>query len=307
MKKFKSEKAERSNLNQRFPFSLFHFFTFSFFFLFHFFTFPVFGQDVEQLSNQIRFGTTEVKRDTLFQIRNYRRAETSRAALPALRDENEIIRATAAFSVIFLPKDESLAALLPNLSDKSEIVRRETAYALGAIENPNAAAPLVALYERDKIPEVRNAAIVGLGTTGNASAIPVLTKILTAKPKEENEFTRRAAARSIGQIAQIIQTNESYTVTPENFLPEKYKPLALEKYKNLAADFAQFRDAVPVLIRVLQNNKETDDARREAAFALGAIGDSRALDALNRNLASKDNYLAEICKEAITKIQSVTR
>lgn len=264
-----------------------------------------FAQDLEQLTNQIEFGTVEVKRETLFQIRNYRKAETSRIAVAALKDSNEIIRATAAFSVIYLPKDEAFSVLLPNLNDKGDIVRRETTYALGKVQNPNAVQPLIQLFQKDKILEVRNAAVVALGEIGDASAIETLTKILTNKPNEDNDFLRRSAARSIGQIAQIIQSQRTYTVTPENFLPEKYKSFALEKYENLSETLPQFRSSVQVLIKLLQNKKESDDAKREAAFALGAIGDASATQILQQNLNAKDNYLAEICKESLTKISHV--
>jgi HEAT repeat protein len=52
----------------------------------------------------------------------------------------------------------------------------------------------------------------------------------------------------------------------------------------------------------VQNAREADDARREAAFALGAIGDASATAALQSNLDAKDYYLAQISKEALRKI-----
>ena len=42
--------------------------------------------------------------------------------------------------------------------------------------------------------------------------------------------------------------------------------------------------------------------RREAAFALGAIGDKSAVPVLQSNLGSEDYYLAEICLESLRKI-----
>ncbi len=252
-------------------------------------------------------GTVEEKRSALFEIRNLRSEIASRIALPALQDPDDIVRATAAFSVIYLPKDEAFNALVPNLQDKSEIVRRETAYALGKVQNANAVDPLLQTFQTDKSKEVKNACVVALGEIGDVAAIDFLTKILAQKPKASEDFLRRSAARSIGQIAQIIQIRESYTVTPESFLPEKYKLSALEKYQNLAAKFPPFQSAVPVLTRVLQNPKESADARREAAFALGTLGDVSATDALQSNLASKDYYLAEICKESLEKLSSVEK
>lgn len=266
------------------------------------------AQNLEQLSEQIRFGTTEIKRDTLAQIRNLQTETASRIAIPALKDSNEIVRATAVFAVIYLPKAEAFSLLLPLLQDKAEIVRRETAYALGKIQNPAAVNSLIQTFQnrKEKSVELKNAAIVALGEIGDATAIEFLGKIFSSKPNEDNEFLRRSAARSIGQIAQIIQINNSYVVTPENFLPEKYKTFALEKYENLSESFPQFRNAVPILIKIVQNKNESDDTKREAAFALGAIGDVSALSILEINLNAKDYYLVEICKEAIIKVKSTT-
>lgn len=263
-----------------------------------------FAQNLENLAAQIRSGSTEQKRDALFEIRNLQNAEASRRALPALRDADEIVRATAAFSVIYLPKAEAFAALLPLLSDKSEIVRRETAYALGAVQTAAAVSPLIQLFQKDKILEVRTASAIALGATGDASAVPALTRLLEQKPVEETEFLRRSAARAVGQIAQYIQTNEIKVLTPESFLPEKYKFQPNQTYLNLSEKNPVFRASVEVLIKVLQNARETDDTRREAAFALGALGDASALAVLRSHLNSTDYYLAEICRESLKKILS---
>ncbi len=257
------------------------------------------------LEQRIQTGSTEQKRDALFQIRNLKSAEASLLAIPALQDKSEIVRATAAFSVVFLPKDEALNVLLPLLNDKKELVRRETAYALGKVGNPNAINPLLQVFQKDKIADVKNACIVALGEIGDAAAVDALTRILQNKPKKENpadEFSRRSAARSIGQIAQIIQTNKIEVLTPENYLPSKFNPIEKPKYPKLVETFPVFRPAINVLIQTLQNPREFDDVKRETAFALGAIGDESAKNVLQANLNSEDYYLAEISKEALRKI-----
>jgi HEAT repeat protein len=92
----------------------------------------------------VKFGSnSEIKRDGLFRLRNFQSAEASRQAVPGLQDSDEIVRATAAFAVIYLPAGEAFNALAPNLRDKSELVRRETAYALGKVQNPAAIQPVV--------------------------------------------------------------------------------------------------------------------------------------------------------------------
>ncbi len=257
------------------------------------------------LEQTIKAGRDEQKRDALFQIRKLESKEASLLAVPALTDKAEIVRATAAFSVVFLPKDEALNVLLPLLNDKKELVRRETAYALGKVGNPAAINPLLQVFQKDKIADVKNACIIALGEIGDAAAVDALTRILQNKPKKENpadEFLRRSAARSIGQIAQIIQTNKVEVLTPENYLPDKFNLIEKPKYPKLVETFPVFRPAIGILVQTLQNPREFDDVKREAAFALGAIGDESAKNILQANLNGEDYYLAKISKEALRKI-----
>lgn len=258
--------------------------------------------NLEILAEKINRGDTEQKRDALFQIRNLESAESSRVAVPALTDKAEIVRATAAFSVVFLPKDEASSVLLPLLTDKKELVRREAAYALGKVGNPNAINALVQVLQKDKVADVKNACIVALGEIGDVAAIDALTRILQRKSKAEEEFAHRAAARSVGQIAQIMQTNNPEIRTPESFLREKSSPIEKPKHPKLTEIFPIFRAAVNVLIETLQNPRESSDVKREAAFALGAVGDETAVAVLRANLQAEDYYLAAIAKEALRKI-----
>ncbi|HEX8249140.1 MAG TPA: HEAT repeat domain-containing protein [Pyrinomonadaceae bacterium] len=278
-----------------------------FLFVFGVLAINVFAQsDLDILAQRLDRGNTEQKRDALLQIRNLKSAEAARLAVSALSDKSEIVRASAAQSIVFLPPDEAALALLPLLRDKSVLVRKEAAYALGKTQNPQVVRPLVEIIQRDKIQEVKDAATVALGSIGDVSALDALTRILQRRPREEEEFFRRAAARSIGQIAQIIQIGEDETITPENFLPDPFKETTKPVYKNLAQAFPQFRAALPVLLQTLQNPRESDDARREAAFALGAIGDESAIPVLRANLNGKDYYLAEISREALLKLSKQT-
>lgn len=263
----------------------------------------VFGQNLENFAEMINRGSVEQKRAALLHIRNLQTAEASRIAVSALKDSSEIVRATAVFSVIFLPKDEVLQLLTPLLADKKPLVRRETAYVLGKIGDSNAVNPLLQTFQKDKVLEVRNAAIVALGEIGDVAAVAELTKTLQRKPFAKEDFTRRSAAHSIGQIAQIRRTGKVTVLTPENFLPEKFKRIETPKYKNLSAQFPAFQTAAAILIRVLQNLKEADDVKREAAFALGAIGDESAIAVLQLNLNAEDYYLAEICRESLLKFK----
>jgi HEAT repeat protein len=65
-----------------------------------------------------------------------------------------------------------------------------------------------------------------------------------------------------------------------------------------------FNAAVPVLSTVLQDRRESDDARREAAYALGEIGSETSRTVLESHRNSSDPYLAEISREALFTIDA---
>ena len=133
------------------------------------------------------------------------------------------------------------------------------------------------------------------------SAVASLLDVLRSRPRSEDEFLRRSAARSVGQIAQINVTGNPSVLTPQNFLPDKFKDLGSSDSTGPVP--SPLVAAVDVQTGVLQNKNESDDARREAAFALGAIGDSRSVPVLQAYVSSPDPYLAEISREAILKIE----
>ena len=285
------------------------FFSIAILFLFAFTFFPnnYLAQTPDQVkfySERIEFGTDEVKRDALHDLRNFKTESASRIALPALKDMSEIVRATATHSVIYLPKQESAEHLLPLLNDPSEFVRRETTYALGKTRNSNIVNQLITLLQKDKKQSVKDAVAVSLGLIGNTTAIQPLSKLLNKKPKNKQKFFRRAIARSIGQIAESIQQINLTFETPEDFLPTKYKNAKNVKYKDLTKTNSVFDLTIPILIKSLRNKKEFSDTKREIAFALGAIGNKSAIPILQKNLNNEDYYFSEICKEALLKIDN---
>ena len=221
-----------------------------------------------------RLGSLEVeeRRDALMRLANLKRPEASQAAAAALSDPSPTVRVAAAHAIIFLPNQEAATLLLPLLKDKSEFVRREVVFALGETRHPSAVSALVDLLNRDKQRSVRAAAAIALGEIGDAGAVPALSQVIAGDSSKkqksksaEDEFVVRSAVRSLGQIGS--------------------------------------RQAVPVLIGALQNESNSIDTRREAATALGLLGDASALPALNTAFqANTDPYLSEAARAAIREI-----
>ena len=210
----------------------------------------------------------EDRRDALMKLGSMRRPEASRVAMAGLSDASPIVKAVAAKAILAIGPEESVAALLPLLSDKDEFVRREVAYALGLTRSRSATSALTGLLVNDKEDGVRAAAAVALGEIGDESGVVTLSSVLAAdqnnKKREKNVFVMRAAAKSLGQIKS--------------------------------------RAGVPALVAALGNESLDGDIRREAAQALGGIGDPSTVPALRTAANSGDPYLAQAAVNAIKKI-----
>jgi HEAT repeat protein len=229
-------------------------------------------REIERQQQRLSSGDVEERRDALTRLGNLRRPDASRVAAAGLSDAEPVVRVTATHAILSLPPAETAALLIPLLQDKLEFVRREAAYALGETRSRTAVASLTNLLTGDKDAGVRGAAAVALGAIGDESAVPTLSQVLAGPPEKkkkataaENEFVMRAAARSLGQIRS--------------------------------------RSAVDVLIATLTNDVNDSDLRREAATALGLIGDPAAGPALQAAFASSDPYLSEAAREALRRIR----
>ena len=230
-------------------------------------------REIERQRQRLSSAEIEERRDALMRLASLERPEASRVATAGLRDPVPIVRATAVHAVLSLPQAEGAAVLIPLLQDKLEFVRRETAYALGETRSRSAAEALSNLLLFDKEAGVRAAAAIALGQIGDDAAVKALSQVLngTVPPKgkkkklRENEFVMRAAAHSLGQIRS--------------------------------------RSSVTVLIATLENETNANDVRREAATALGLIGDASAIPSLRAALGAADPYLSEAAREALRRLR----
>lgn len=233
-------------------------------------------REIERQKLRLSSAQAEERRDAVTRLGSMHHPEASRVAIIALRDPLPIVRATAAASVLSLPVEESAGSLIPLLSDKDEFVRQAVAYALGKTRSRSAVFPLIERLVADKRDAVRGAAAVALGEIADPAGVSSLASVLDSQfasssaktnkksKKEENPFVLRAAAQSLGQIGS--------------------------------------RAGLSALIKVLEDGKAVDDVRREAAIALGLIGDSSAIPALRIALTAADPYLSEAAHNAIRKI-----
>ena len=224
-------------------------------------------REIERQRQRLNSPDVEERRDALMRLGNLRRPDASRVAAGSLNDAAVPVRVAAAHALVFLPPAEAAGLLLPLLQDRAEFIRREAAYALGETRSRSAVARLTEVLSGDKEPAVRGAAAVALGQIGDETAVNALSQALSGtkrKAASADEFLMRAAARALGQIHS--------------------------------------RAGLPVLLAALGDDRMSIDVRREAATALGLIGDPSAVPALRGLLDSTDAYLVEAAREALRKL-----
>lgn len=240
----------------------------------------------------------EKRRTAIYLLRLDCRPEIVRRAIPLARDEAAIIRASAAPLFACLRPVEAEPILSRLLADDNAFVRKEAAYAFSYFAEPTGSALLTSAFAREKDPEVKSAIAFSLGIVGDLDSIPLLQSILQSGPVSD-EFLRRSAARSIGQIAQRLAAGSFDRVTPRSFLPEKCnKPDVVRAAERLPSLLA----VVPTLENIANNTTESEDVRREAVFALGIIGSERAVASLRRALSSPDPILSQVAREALLRL-----
>jgi len=153
------------------------------------------------------------------------------------------------------------------LQDPNATTRREAATALRDIGDPNALKPLMVALQ-DDYSGVRSLAAEALGEIGKKEAVEPLINLL----QDEEQNVCANAAEALGKIGS----------------PKAGEPLvkALKEvkagYRRYIVDALatiRYTPAVGSLIDLLKNDP-TEDNRRRAAFALGEIGDARAVEPL---------------------------
>lgn len=225
-------------------------------------------REIELQKVRLNSSSTEERLNAILHLGWLKDAEASRVATSALRDSETLVRIAAINAIQSLPSDEAVNYLLPLLNDKTEIVRQEAAYALGKTQNQNVVSKLLSVFSNKKEKSgVKGAVAFALGQIGDKSSAPALIQALQEK-KKPNALVQIAAAHSLG----LLKANE----------------------------------AVPLLITILMDEKAEADLRREAAFALGEIGDVSAINALQHAANSNDPYLSKTANESLKTLNTKT-
>ncbi|MFL6214956.1 MAG: HEAT repeat domain-containing protein [Blastocatellia bacterium] len=221
-----------------------------------------------------------------------RRAEIARYAA-ALQSGDEEERRQAVLMLGAMRDAATIPTLRAALGDKAERVRAAAIAALGMLDD-SSLTPVIAIYlTKDNRPFVRKTAAYALGhfATGDATAA------LIVGLRDKDMEVRGAAAVALSSrpdaaaIAPLIKS-----------LSDKSPFVRAHAAAALGVNGRAAAQAVPDLVRVLAKD-EDHESRRQAATALGRIGEPSSLTALQEAERSSDPYLSQAAREAISSIR----
>ncbi|MBI4826543.1 MAG: HEAT repeat domain-containing protein [Nitrospirae bacterium] len=207
--------------------------------------------------------------------------------IPLLNDDDWVVRKNAARFLYHSENDRALDALIKASNDKNPNVLISIAIALGEFRDSRAVETLIIMLKNDDR-EVRRRAAFGLGMIQDTRAIKPLTGLL-----EDPEWSvREGAVEALGMMKdrRVVEV----LIEAWNNEDSDVRIIAAE----VLVDFGSL--AVEPLIDLLKH----DDSyfRWRAAWALGQIGDPKAIENLTHLLQDDVSEVRFITTEALKYI-----
>lgn len=206
------------------------------------------------------------------------------------RDEEE--RIDAALKLAALRTPLALPALASALEDRDERVRAIAIDGLAAIADPQVVPLIVARLNEDRKVFVRKTAAYALGRLGSSAGTGALLGAL--KDKEVEVRGAAAVALTMYRDSSAVDGLIAALGDSSDFVRE-HAALALGVNGKAA------RRATPRLIQGLDSDPSIP-VKRQAAIALGLIGDPSARASLERARLSPDHILGRAAAAALERI-----
>jgi HEAT repeat protein len=220
--------------------------------------------------------------------------------------------------------EAEVAHLAAQLKSGNTEERREAVMRLSRLEGQTAASALISALA-DSSPSVRAHVLAALGERSETSAVPFVVSRLTS---DKDPFVRKAAAYALARFLGSERTSALIGALKDKDLevrgaaavslgahPDASAVPALAVALFDKSDFVRAQTAralgvngraaaptVPALINLLLSDPDRE-VKRQAATALGLIGDRSALPALERARDDSDSYLAGAARDSIRMIE----
>lgn len=244
------------------------------------------------------------------------------ALAKALKEDTDArVREAAAWALGEIDDNRAVPHLLEALkTERVTKVREKIVEALAQIKDANAL-PGVSAVLKDAAPEVRRAAVHALSEFGDQTAAPALMGLMA----DEDVEVRRMVAEALGQLENPAAIDALSRMTRDadsevranaieslhRFRDQKLLPVFVAALKDSSAhvrqhaadaigSFENLKTAPRALIDALADPNR--DVRKEAAQALGNIGDEAAVPALKKLVGDADAQTRRTAVEALKDI-----
>ncbi len=211
----------------------------------------------------------------------------------ALKGKDVLLKMGAIRVLQEKPKDEYIASLIDALNDSDRLVRINTAITLGKAKNPLAVPALVYHAVADPDKDVKLYSSWAYRQMDYAKASPYLVKVLLESDSHDiirfaaNEIRQKNDVKAVDALIQRFQSKGLYTGYD----------LDMAAINGL---FEIGYATVEPLVKCLDS--EDTRVQANAAYALGKIGDDRAIQPLINHLAKADLEMRSRISDALIKI-----
>jgi HEAT repeat protein len=212
--------------------------------------------------------------------------------LESLQDKEKGVRLSAAIGLAKRQDSRAVPTLIAFLDDDNENHRGWAAGYLGNLKDDRSLEPLIHCL-KDSKRRVRGIAGLSLAKLKDPRAFEPLMKALLSETETDSDSDIKGMlcealgnlgdSRAVQPIAEIIEKEEHY---PSDSSVDALVMLG--------------KDAVDSLLKMLTSKKKRP--KHCAAYALGEIGDERAVQPLISALTSSDMYLRENAADALGRI-----
>jgi HEAT repeat protein len=227
----------------------------------------------------------------------------TQALIRALKDEDKVVRRTAAFALAWRQhvEKEAIPILLESLADSKSSLRRVTISRLGQIgtENDQVARELLHVLDSDEDAGNRIEAASALEKIAPRSE-EFANDLIKAAKHDGNFEVRVRAMNALGRIGPPANAAIPFLITA--IKEEHAVPARVAAVRSLVT-IAKGDDLVPIFVAALQHDAN-GAVRSAAAESLGKIGTHAptAAEALKKSLADKDCSVRIAAAEALSKI-----
>lgn len=249
---------------------------------------------VQALAHALTDPDASVRQAAAHSLAELKDAESGRLLLPWLDMDDAFVKASVLRALRELRLAESFAPALRAASDANASVRLEAVGVLGWLKQQQALQTLVALARADVHADVRRAAAGALGLAAGLSMDATVLPALLAALQDPVWQVREEAATTLGKLSLVASANALVAALEDDYWQVRQRAArALGRLKQQSA-------IQPLVAHALQHSSA--NLRKEAAVALGEIGDPSAIPALEAAGQDSDPDVRKLARLALTNI-----